>query len=188
MIFGAIQLKIFQIRIKKIHETAKSAQYESKEAQYDGDVALVLNEFIRKHQELIEFITNLNKTTKYITFVEFLVSSLNCASIVTSLIKIKSWDANLLIIITYILALTIQIFAYAWAANEIKVHSLGIADALFESDWYHFNKKCRKMVLIMLMRAQKPLYMSIGPFGSMTNETALLMIKASYSYVAFMKD
>ncbi|XP_060524083.1 odorant receptor Or2-like [Cylas formicarius] len=80
------------------------------------------------------------------------------------------------------------VFVFAWSANEVKVQSLLLADALYDSQWYKYNEAAKKMVLTMMVRAQKPLLLTIGPFGALTTESALAIIRASYSYVTLMNQ
>lgn len=55
--------------------------------------------------------------------------------------------------------------------------SLAISDAIYESPWYEQSEAAKKLLLIMLMRAQKPFTLTIGPFNPMTTETVLMVRK-----------
>nr|QTG40723.1 odorant receptor OR1 [Rhynchophorus palmarum] len=180
MVYGATQLEIFQFRLKHIHEVANKS--------YDGNIALTLKIYIQKHQKLISFITDLNDCIRSVTLGEFLISSINCASVVADITKVNDIGLSATYAGAYVLLLVAQIFTYASVASEIKIQSAAIADAIYECEWYNFDKSSQKMINILQARAQKPLEMTIGPFGAMTNETAVMMMKACYSYVAFMKD
>lgn len=50
-----------------------------------------------------------------------------------------------------------------------------IADALYQSRWYDCGQNTKKIVQIMMMRAQRPLTISVGPFYVMSTETALVV-------------
>lgn len=52
---------------------------------------------------------------------------------------------------------------------------MGIADSVYESQWYDQNKEIKSLLYVMLMRAQRPALMTVGPFSPMTNETSLLV-------------
>ncbi|XP_030763705.1 odorant receptor 30a-like [Sitophilus oryzae] len=88
----------------------------------------------------------------------------------------------------YVTLLFLQILAYTHVANEIIIQSTAIATAAYDSEWYHFNDEYKKRLLFLIIRAQKPLSMNIGSFGPMTKETALFMIRAVYSYIAFFNN
>nr|WJJ63338.1 odorant receptor 38 [Pachyrhinus yasumatsui] len=73
------------------------------------------------------------------------------------------------------------------ALNIIK--SQAVADAAYESRWYLLNTKGKQLTQLIIQRAQqRPLTMTIGPFGPMTLESFVMIMKAAYSYVSIMKN
>ncbi|XP_030760008.1 uncharacterized protein LOC115885289 [Sitophilus oryzae] len=64
--------------------------------------------------------------------------------------------------------------------------SLNFADYIFQCPWQEASVKVQKTFMIMIMRSQKPLVVTIGPFGAMTTNTALMIMKAAYSYATVM--
>ncbi|XP_060533717.1 uncharacterized protein LOC132706404 [Cylas formicarius] len=82
--------------------------------------------------------------------------------------------------------LFVQTFVLGWSANEIQVQSLALGDALYDSPWHEQNDQAKRLILSMIMRSQRPLALTIGPFDTMTTASALRIMKASYSYVSLM--
>ncbi|CAG9764174.1 unnamed protein product [Ceutorhynchus assimilis] len=64
------------------------------------------------------------------------------------------------------------------------IQSEAVADALYDSRWHLLKKDGKQMVQIMIARAQRPLTLTIGNFGPMTTNSAVLVVKAAYSYVS----
>ncbi|XP_060534036.1 odorant receptor 46a-like isoform X1 [Cylas formicarius] len=149
-----------------------------------GCLLVVLRELVRQHQTVIWFITKLNGSIKYLIFMEFLLNSLNIAAVSIQFITFEK--TMLASPILFFGILFTQTFVLGWSANEIKVQSLMLADALYRSPWYEQNETVKKMVLTMIMRAQTPLVLTIGPFDAMTTQSALAIMKGSYSYVSVM--
>nr|QNH68047.1 odorant receptor 23 [Apriona germarii] len=54
--------------------------------------------------------------------------------------------------------------------------------------WYEYNKSINTSIQIMMIRSQKPLSITVGPFGEVSLEMAVKIIKAAYTYVMFMKQ
>ncbi|KAF7284989.1 odorant receptor 10-like [Rhynchophorus ferrugineus] len=180
MTYASTRLRIFQIRLKNIKNIADTS--------YNGDVYLTLKIYIKEHQELISFIKNINEKIKTITLGEFLLSSMNCALAVVNTTRANGLTVDAVYSLGYTVLLIEQIFCYAAAANEIKLQSTAVIDACYACEWYTFDEKTKQLLLILMMRAYIPMEINIGPFSSMTNETALMMMKACYSYAAFIKD
>ncbi|KAF7284991.1 hypothetical protein GWI33_012311 [Rhynchophorus ferrugineus] len=180
MTYAAARLGVLCIRLRRLKDIAITS--------YGDDINLALKILIMEHQHLIGFIRILNDKISMITFAEFLFSSINCALVIVNAIKADTLTISSMYSLGYMTLLIEQIFFYASSANEIKLQSIAIIDACYESDWNTFDEETKKMLLIVMMKACKPIEISIGPFSSMTNETALMMMKACYSYVAFIKD
>ncbi|XP_060535491.1 odorant receptor 45b-like [Cylas formicarius] len=150
------------------------------------DLWNAVGEIVMEHKRIISFVENFNESIKYLTLLEYLLNSLNVAAVSIQFIKNEGEVAASPIF--HFLFLIFQTFVLGWSANEIKVQSLKLADALYHSAWYEQNEKIKKSILLMIIRAQKPLVLTIGPFDAMTTNSALRIMKASYSYVSLMMN
>ncbi|KAF7284994.1 hypothetical protein GWI33_012314 [Rhynchophorus ferrugineus] len=178
-----ITIRFFVYFKNKVFDKVKDIMTDEQDIFQSQD-----REVTEYYLERAKYITNLNECIRGATLGEFLISSINCASVVADITKVDKLGLDATYSGCYVILLILQIFTYASAANEIKIQSAAIADTIYESEWYHFDKSSLKMMNILQARAQKPLEMTIGPFSAMTNETAVMMMKACYSYVAFMKN
>ncbi|KAJ8983700.1 hypothetical protein NQ317_009135 [Molorchus minor] len=80
----------------------------------------------------------------------------------------------------------IRLLVYYWYANEIMEQSSNVALAVWQSEWYEEPQKVKQMMLMMIMRSNKALTLDIGPFSTMTLNTLLGILKATYSYMMIM--
>ncbi|XP_060533699.1 uncharacterized protein LOC132706394 isoform X3 [Cylas formicarius] len=172
VVFAASMLETLQVKFKK-------------SAAFEDDATLKI--LISEHQHAIRFVKNLNNSTKYLILLEFLLNSVNVAFVSVQFLVTKP-GAPLAIPAIHFAFLLVQVFCLAWSANEIKTQSLELADAFYEGLWFERSNTIKKLVLIMITRAQRPLVLTIGPFGFMTNESALTIMKAAYSYVTLMAN
>ncbi|XP_030750008.1 odorant receptor 67c-like [Sitophilus oryzae] len=175
LIYCGVQLEVLQVKMSKITSSSDNSEENRK---------LLWKKLIVEHQYIIEFIETLNNRAMGIVLMEFILSSLDVASVATNATKSKANESFWLL--CFFALLSYQIFALAWNANEIKEQSVAIADHLYNSEWYMLEKKECQVMQIILIRAQKPLVITIGPFGPMTTQSALLMFKAAYSYISIM--
>ncbi|XP_050305474.1 odorant receptor 49b-like [Anthonomus grandis grandis] len=176
MIYSSARLKILQIQLRKFDEVAKDN---------GGDVLETVKNLIVEHQVLIGFVKSLNEKTNYVMLLEFVLNSISLASGTIQLVVINS-ITGFLSVGSIILLVVVQIFILAWSANEITVEGLGIADAICASNWNDQSPKVQKLFIIMILRAQKPLGLTAGPFFQMTTKTALMTLKVAYSYISLM--
>ncbi|XP_060534058.1 odorant receptor 9a-like [Cylas formicarius] len=173
IMFAASALRCLQIRFRKLGLRQEDAL---------ADLKLLIQE----HQEVIEFVENLNKSIKYLLLFEYFLHSLNVAAVS---VQVLTYDSKMLMRpACYLTFVLVQVFILGLVTDEIKVESLALSDALYDSPWYNQNKTCRKMLRIVMIRAQRPLELTIGPFNPMTMESALAILKASYSYVTLISQ
>ncbi|XP_060533954.1 odorant receptor 67c-like isoform X2 [Cylas formicarius] len=169
VIFTPSILKRLQVRFKRM-------------SMEEGGTFESLKDLISQHQNVIRYVSDLNHSIKYVIFMEYLLNSLNVAAVSVQFISDKFAISPLF----YFAYLFIQTFVLGWSANEVKVQSEALGDALYESLWYEQNDRVKRMILYMIVRSQKPLALTIGPFDAMTTASAVRIMKASYSYVSLM--
>ncbi|XP_060533845.1 odorant receptor 49b-like [Cylas formicarius] len=167
--FASSPLGALGIRLKK------AASYAE-----DGLVRL-----IKDYQDVIEYVQYLNASTKYVLMMDYALNSLNMALIIFLFLKVDTY-AQWLSVVSYAGYLMTNIFATGWAANEIKMQGLRLSDAIYESSWYNYDKELKRHLLMVMIRAQKPLVLTIGPFGEMVLQSSLTIMKAAYSYSMIM--
>ncbi|XP_060526087.1 odorant receptor 22a-like [Cylas formicarius] len=172
MIFATSLIKIMQIRFRKM-------------VTYGDDVVVTLRDLVLEHQKVIDFVDQLNAAMKNLILLEYLLHSLNFASVSIQFIKSER-NISMAFPVCYLGLLVVQTFFLGWNANEVKIQSLMMADALYESPWYEQTQEVKGLLLVALTRSQRPLTLTIGPFDAMTVESSLTIMKASYSYVTVM--
>nr|QXE93271.1 odorant receptor 45 [Eucryptorrhynchus brandti] len=176
IIFANAQLEILQIRIRKLF---------SNEDDEEKDIQRKVKDIVRQHQHLIKFVTSLNNSIKNIIFMEYVLNSINVAAAALQIITVKT-ASEIIFALVFLILVVLQIFTLAWSANEINVQSTKIANAVYDSNWTDQSEAIKKMMYVILMRAQKPLQLTIGPFGPINIESALLTMKGAYSFISVM--
>ncbi|CAH0559342.1 unnamed protein product [Brassicogethes aeneus] len=62
------------------------------------------------------------------------------------------------------------------------IMSKAISKSVGNSEWYNESKEVKHDLQVIITRAQKPLTVSIGTFYPMSTDTAIAILKATYSY------
>ncbi|XP_060531432.1 odorant receptor 30a-like isoform X2 [Cylas formicarius] len=163
VIFVSSMLKVLQTKLRKM-------------IVQTGDIMSALKKLAKEHQQVIGFVEDLNESVKYLILIEYTTISLNIALVTLRFIKEKSYLMRIGRSF-YCGFLVIYILALGWSSNEIKMQSVAIGDAIYESSWYEHNKKAQEMLLVMMMRTQRPLTMTKGPFDEMTLQSSLMFFR-----------
>ncbi|XP_060536155.1 odorant receptor 67c-like [Cylas formicarius] len=135
-----------------------------------------------KHQNLIQYVDSFNNSLRYVMLLEFSIASVMLAA---SLFQIFA-GKDVIFSCIYVLMCSGQIIVLAWNSDEILAQSLELATALYESKWFDQTKRTIAFIEIMIIRCQKPLTLSVGPFGPLTVDVAASRFKLAYTYTTIM--
>ncbi|XP_044736898.1 odorant receptor Or2-like [Chrysoperla carnea] len=137
-------------------------------------------------QNKLENLGNLRVWFNPVMFLELLVCSIMLCAILYQ-VTIQDFNVRLFFTVEYLIAMIIVLFISYWHANEVLVESLKVADSVGISSWYTFDNKSKHLLRLILMRSQKPLVLTAGPFHKMSLETFLDILKASFTYLTLLR-
>ncbi|XP_060530143.1 odorant receptor Or2-like isoform X2 [Cylas formicarius] len=159
IMFALSMIKALQIKLRKM-------------AHKDQEAVSILKKNAKEHQQFIRFLENLNELLKYLILIEYSTISLNIALVA---LRFLQDDTPTMRIgrVFFSGAFVVYILALGWSSNEIKLQSMAISDAMYDTSWYDQSEEAKRILLIMMMRTRKPLRMTKGPFDEMTLESAV---------------
>ncbi|CAH1104695.1 unnamed protein product [Psylliodes chrysocephalus] len=159
------QLKILQVNFRNYGFVCSQKSTDKEKFYY-------LRNLIIEHQRIISFVKELDDNMKYLLFLEFTINPIQITSSLYEILVFKL-DTMLPFRITLLFCMMLQIFVLTWHANQIQIYSMGVSQAVYDSEWYDLPQRIKHHLLIILMRAQKPLTLSVGPFFVLTNSAAV---------------
>ncbi|CAH2991677.1 unnamed protein product [Chilo suppressalis] len=144
----------------------------------------------RQHQALIGCVENFSTTYAY-GFMTQLLSSM--AAICVVMVQV-SQDAsslkstNLVTSLAFFVAMIIQLALQCFTGNELTLQASRIADAVMHSKWEKMSPKLRRLLMITMMRAQRPLRLTAAGFAYINTDCFISIMKAAYSYYAVLSQ
>nr|AUF73026.1 odorant receptor [Anoplophora chinensis] len=157
-----------------------------KENDENITVEAVIRYCVLEHLKIIQITNTLNNCLRNVTLLEFIVLSAQIALIAFE--GFTSQSANTVVVcIVHVLMLLVHMLLFYWHADEIRHESMAISEALYETDWYEYSRSTSSTIHIMMMRSQRPLSLSVGPFGEMSLTMALKILKGVYTYMTFLQ-
>ncbi|XP_013164627.1 PREDICTED: odorant receptor 49a-like [Papilio xuthus] len=147
-----------------------------------------LNSCFKQHQLLISCVEKFSVTYSY-GFVTQLLSSMAaiCAVMVQVSLDASSFKSvRLITSLAFFVAMIIQLAIQCFTGNELTYQAKLVADSVMECQWERMPARVRKMLLLTMMRAQKPLHLTAAGFANMNNDCFLAIMKAAYSYYAVL--
>ncbi|XP_062528342.1 odorant receptor 4 isoform X2 [Bombyx mori] len=156
-------LRLLQVQIRRL-ATTEGRNYESDNDCYDEIISVV-----KIHQRLIFYINDLENAFSVVNLINVLLSSVNICCVVFTIVFLQPWmemsDKF------FLGAALTQMGIVCWYADDIYRASVGVSDAVYESGWYRTNTRCRRALLVVLQRSQKPLFFTALKFRSITLTT-----------------
>ncbi|XP_028038751.1 odorant receptor 4-like [Bombyx mandarina] len=171
-------LRLLQVQIRRL-ATTEGSNYESDNDCYDEIISVV-----KIHQRLIFYINDLENAFSVVNLINVLLSSVNICCVVFTIVFLQPWmemsDKF------FLGAALTQMGIVCWYADDIYRASVGVSDAVYESGWYRTNTRCRRALLVVLQRSQKPLYFTALKFRSITMTTYSSILTTAYSYFTLL--
>ncbi|XP_049289917.1 odorant receptor 56a-like isoform X2 [Anopheles funestus] len=141
---------------------------------------------IKRQTNLVAFTRELEQLTRAAVFLDFVVFSvLLCALLFEA--SMTTSGVQVFIDICYITTMTAILFLYYWHANEIHACADQLSMSAYKSDWYRYDHGTNRMLQIFILYSNRPVKMQAF-FISMSLDTFLAILRASYSYFTILKQ
>ncbi|XP_072939689.1 odorant receptor Or1-like [Epargyreus clarus] len=149
-----------------------------------------LKNCLEQHQLLISCVEKFAKTYSY-GFMIQLISSTTAICVVMVQISQDASSFKSIRIVTSLAffgAMVIQLAIQCFSGNELTYQAGKVADAVMQCKWERMSPRLRKLLVMPMMRAQRPLHLSAASFANMDNNCFLAIMKAAYSYYAVLSQ
>ncbi|XP_058814370.1 odorant receptor Or2-like [Topomyia yanbarensis] len=177
-LFGLIQIKTVQHQLQEF----KRQEVDKGSEEYNCKLVTI----IQKHQRVITYVAKLNSFVTYICLVELVSFGTMLCALLFLLVIIEN-HAQIVIVMAYIFMMVSQIFAFYWHGNELREESMAIALAAYSGPWFELDTVVRKKLLMIILRAQRPLKITVGNVFPLTLEMFQSLLNASYSYFTLLR-
>nr|QRF70981.1 odorant receptor [Semiothisa cinerearia] len=139
---------------------------------------------IKLHQRLIKYCNDLENAFSLSNFVNVVLSSVNICCVVFVIVLLEPFISvsNKL----FLGSALIQIGMLCWYADDIFYANANVALSAYKGNWYVTNPKCRRALLFLIKRAQKPIAFTAMNFTDITLVTYSSILYRSYSYFALL--
>ncbi|CAH1400268.1 unnamed protein product [Nezara viridula] len=136
------------------------------------------------HSAIIRYFHKGELLIEIVYFVIFLTGLVVCTCTGFALISENTSLKIKFVGITFIQIIFLYIMC--WLAEETAEQSLSVGDIVYVMEWYRLPKECQTILMIMMIRANKPLLMRMLTGQKVDLAAYMALIKASYSYFNMM--
>ncbi|CAL1679889.1 unnamed protein product [Lasius platythorax] len=116
---------------------------------------------IKKHQEIIEFVSKTQQTLQHILFKTNFTMAFTVISGGFPMLYLQSS-----VLIPQFISMAVgalqRLFITAWAADDLREVSTRLASSIYGAPWIGKTQKIKSDIFVMLQRSQKPLLISMS--------------------------
>ncbi|XP_001864544.2 odorant receptor Or2 [Culex quinquefasciatus] len=176
-LFGLVRIAALKESLERLHQFSSEPK----------TLLAKVKECLQYHKEIIKYIRDLNELVTFIFLLELLSFGMMLCALLF-LLSTSNQLAQMVMIGSYIFMILSQMYALYWHSNEVLEQSLKIADSLYyNGNWLKFSTPVKKLMILMIARAQRPLVIKVGNVYPMTLEMFQKLINASYSYFTLLR-
>ncbi|KAJ3644229.1 hypothetical protein Zmor_026899 [Zophobas morio] len=140
-----------------------------------------LKHCIQYHADILNLAEQLDASFSNTMFAHLTMTSIICASLEKQFIEDDKLCAGL-----HMLAWIADLFLACVAGQLLFNASESIPHAVWISKWYQTDVRLRKDIQFLLLRSQKNLYITAGPFGILSYPLFVSVMKMSYSVLCLL--
>ncbi|XP_077261487.1 odorant receptor 82a-like isoform X2 [Temnothorax americanus] len=156
---------------------------------------------IRRHQRIIALSTDIETLFSYIALMQFLWNTLVICCLGFLIVtvsgcfvkskmhaSISDTQGSTMLIKSFFfyVVITLEAFIFCYAGEYLSAKGRMIGDAAYEAKWYNSNPTQSRILLLLILRSQRKLTITIGKFMDLSLERFTTIIKASASYVSVL--
>nr|AST36400.1 putative odorant receptor OR42 [Cydia nigricana] len=150
--------------------------------QPSGDV---LDQIIRKHQNVLKLAEDLEDIFTLPNFFNVLVGSIEICALGFNLL-IGDWN-NVPGCMLFIVSVLCQLFMMSVFGEKLIEASIKIGESAFLCDWYKMNQKTQKVLLMLITRTRKPTRLTAFKYSVICYEGFTKIISNSWSYFTILR-
>nr|QUP79567.1 odorant receptor 7 [Monochamus saltuarius] len=149
----------------------------------------IVHNCAKHHVHILEFCDKLENEFSYLMLSQFLFSLYTlCFQLYQLSLMGNILSFDFISMCFYLTLLMYQLFCYCFYGNEIMVQSEKFSEVLYNSDWLVLNNSTKKSLLLMMMRAQRPIKFTAGKFALLSLQTFMAIVRGSASYFMVLRQ
>ncbi|RZC38123.1 7tm 6 domain containing protein [Asbolus verrucosus] len=177
--FVGAQFDILCDDLRNLHGVGRNASRSVEEK---------LKNCIHHHREILKFADYANRFYNWLLFVQFFVGGISIGIAMFQLTVVVPLSTEFHSLVSYVNAISVQVFMYCWFGNEIEIKSSKLPYAVFESDWTGFPQKMKKYMIIFILQIRKPLQISAFGLFYLSLDTFVKILRTAWSYFALLRQ
>ncbi|KAG5331351.1 OR4 protein, partial [Acromyrmex charruanus] len=144
--------------------------------------------FVYTHRKALKFAQLIEDTFSLTLAVQI---ALNTIMISITLLQVTQQQAGMLEMIRYVMYVIgqlIHLFCLSFEGQKLIDHSLQIRNKIYKSLWYETSPKLQKMLLFVMQKSLRPIFLSAGKIYIFSMENFTMIVQTSMSYFTVLSS
>ncbi|XP_014487596.1 PREDICTED: odorant receptor 4-like, partial [Dinoponera quadriceps] len=149
----------------------------------------IVKRLIVRHQRIISFSQNIEAFFSNIALVQFVSNTVIICCLgflIVISIGLPNASTTLIKSMLFYMVINSDAFIFCFVGEYLSTKSRMIGDAAYESLWYDLKPNQNRDLLLMIVRSQKHLTLTVGKFVDLSLIQFGSVVKASASYVSVL--
>ncbi|XP_038121708.1 uncharacterized protein LOC6045479 isoform X3 [Culex quinquefasciatus] len=180
------QFRVVQHQLELLdQEVSSKPEYSDEPASENSRVLHQLKLIADRHGQAIEIAHVMSSLFVPNVFTCYTIAAIKLG--LTCLIILEAKIFVKLIFIFGSLGIVTEIFVYSYGGSKLMEESQNVGRSAYHFPWYRYDKNVRKLVQLMMIRAQRPSRVEI-PFFEATIATFGMIIRTAGSYMTLVQS
>ncbi|PSN53708.1 Odorant receptor 40 [Blattella germanica] len=158
-----------------------------RDQRFDEEMYKYLLERTKQHQEYLLLFHRLNKITRVVVFTDILGAAVYIAACLMGMAEIHE-TYEVLEFGFLLMFAVVELGVFCWVGNYLTTQTERVGAAAYASLWYVQSTKYQRHLQLVIMRSQRPLKLSVGPFGVVSLELFAKIMNTAYTYYTLMRE
>ncbi|XP_069681211.1 odorant receptor Or2-like [Periplaneta americana] len=154
---------------------------------YQEEMQRYLGCCVEQHQKILKIVEELNAVLS-VVMMTLILSSAGLFAFLGMLLASATDSAVIVMAATALIYCVMETGLICWIANNLTTQSEMVGEASYNCGWYDASKKFNTSISLIIMRAQRPALLSVGPFGTLSLELFGKIMNSAYSYFTLLKN
>ncbi|XP_046739710.1 odorant receptor 9a-like [Diprion similis] len=142
---------------------------------------------VKHHHAILEVLDKLEEIYNLLILIQFLSHLVQLCFQMFLVTEISPLSFDGLSMLAFVVAMVIEVYVYCQCGNEIEIESSKISQSAYNAQWTSSSEPVKRMLLIVMLRAQRPVEFTVGKFVKLSLRTLVSVVRGSFSYFMVLR-
>ncbi|KAJ3643967.1 hypothetical protein Zmor_026646 [Zophobas morio] len=151
-------------------------------------ISTMIKKCVDHHETILKFVQEYEVCFSWVVFSQIAGSVFVVCFCCLQMSKVEALGYYVFQLAVYFSVILVQIYFYCYYGSTISEECDSLTDAIYMAEWYNYDVKIQKSLLILMERSTKPVVVTAGKTVDLSLLTFTTILRRSYSLLAVLKN